>query len=65
MKRYKWSECGMVEAKDGVYIRRDVEIVFDEEEVKDKLMGAVVRASERPVTPKDLEHLAYVVGILR
>ena len=64
MKRYKWSDCGMVAATDGVYIRKDVEIVFSYREVKDRIMGVIVAKLTKLTTSADLEHLARALDLL-
>ncbi len=65
MKRYKWSDSGLVVATDGVYIRRDVEIMFSYREVKDRIMGAIVVKLTKLTTSADLEHLARALDLLR
>ena len=66
MKRYKWSDCGMIEAKDGVYIRKDIEVVFSEREVKDRILEVIItKLLAKLITPADLEHLARALVLLR
>ncbi len=65
MNRYKWTEAGMDKCDDGVYVRKDKEAGYTDQDVVDRLRVEITRALDRPTTSQDLLVLAQALRVTR